>query len=94
MAIPRAESRRQCRCRVHLSDKATENIVASRRDVLKNHDDNGDGFQICQQGTTQYAKPLGYKDKNYIFHGGLEALKEISAMHKGQDEEHVPMEGG
>ena len=73
---------------VHLSDKWATEILLHHENILKNHDDNGDGF-YDMPGREQYnvQNRWVYKDKNYIFHGGLGALKEIRTS--GQDEEHV-----
>ena len=73
---------------VHLSDKWATEILLHHENILKNHDDNGDGF-YDMPGREQYnvQNRWVYKGKNYIFHGGLGALKEIRTS--GQDEEHV-----
>ena len=73
---------------VHLSDKWATEILLHHENILKNHDDNGDGF-YDMPGREQYnvLNRWVYKGKNYIFHGGLGALKEIRTS--GQDEEHV-----
>ena len=73
---------------VHLSDKWATEILLHHENILKNHDDNGDGF-YDMPGREQYnvQNRWLYKGKNYIFHGGLGALKEIRTS--GQDEEHV-----
>ena len=73
---------------VHLSDKWATEILLHHENILKNHDDNGDGF-YDMPGREQYnvLNRWVYKGKNYIFHGGLGALKEIRTS--GQDIEHV-----
>ena len=73
---------------VHLSDKWATEILLHHENILQNHDDNGDGF-YDMPGREQYnvQNRWVYKGKNYIFHGGLGALKEIRIS--GQDEEHV-----
>ena len=73
---------------VHLSDKWATEILLHHENILKNHDDNGDGF-YDMPGREQYnvQNRWVYKGKNYIFHGGLGALKEIRTS--GQDETHV-----
>ena len=73
---------------VHLSDKWATEILLHHENILKNHDDNGDGF-YDMPGREQYnvLNRWVYKGKNYIFHGGLGALKEIRTS--GQDEAHV-----
>ena len=73
---------------VHLSDKWATEILLHHENILKNHDDNGDGF-YDMPGREQYnvQNRWVYKGKNYIFHGGLGALKEIRTS--GQDEAHV-----
>ena len=73
---------------VHLSDKWATEILLHHENILKNHDDNGDGF-YDMPGRDQYnvENRWLYKGKHYIFHGGLGALKEIRTS--GQDEEHV-----
>ena len=73
---------------VHLSDKWATEILLHHENILKNHDDNGDGF-YDMPGREQYnvLNRWVYKGKNYIFHGGLGALKEIRTS--GQDVEHV-----
>ena len=73
---------------VHLSDKWATEILLHHENILKNHDDNGDGF-YDMPGREQYnvQNRWVYKGKNYIFHGGLGTLKEIRTS--GQDETHV-----
>lgn len=73
---------------VHLSDKWATEILLHHENILQNHDDNGDGF-YDMPGREQYnvQNRWVYKGKNYIFHGGLGALKEIRTS--GQDEDHV-----
>ena len=73
---------------VHLSDKWATEILLHHENILQNHDDNGDGF-YDMPGREQYnvQNRWVYKGKNYIFHGGLGALKEIRTS--GQDTEHV-----
>ena len=73
---------------VHLSDKWATEILLHHENILQNHDDNGDGF-YDMPGREQYnvLNRWVYKGKNYIFHGGLGALKEIRTS--GQDTEHV-----
>lgn len=73
---------------VHLSDKWATEILLHHENILKNHDDNGDGF-YDMPGREQYnvQNRWLYKGNHYIFHGGLGALKEIRTS--GQDEEHV-----
>ena len=72
---------------VHLSDKWATEVLLHHENILKNHDDNGDGF-YDMPGREQYnvQNRWVYKGDNYIFHGGLGALKEIRTS--GQDEEH------
>ena len=73
---------------VHLSDKWATEILLHHENILKNHDDNGDGF-YDMPGREQYnvQNRWLYKGDKYIFHGGIGALKEIRTS--GQDEEHV-----
>lgn len=73
---------------VHLSDKWATEILLHHENILKNHDDNGDGF-YDMPGREQYnvQNRWVYKGNNYIFHGGLGALKEIRTS--GQDAKHV-----
>ena len=73
---------------VHLSDRWATEILLHHENIIKNHDDNGDGF-YDMPGREQYnvQNRWVYKGKSYIFHGGLGALKEIRTS--GQDEEHV-----
>ena len=73
---------------VHLSDKWATEILLHHENILKNHDDNGDGF-YDMPGREQYnvQNRWVYKGDKYIFHGGLGALKEIRTS--GQDVEHV-----
>ena len=73
---------------VHLSDKWATEILLHHENILKNHDDNGDGF-YDMPGREQYnvQNRWVYKGDKYIFHGGLGALKEIRTS--GQDTEHV-----
>ena len=73
---------------VHLSDKWATEILLHHENIIKNHDDNGDGF-YDMPGREQYnvQNRWVYKGKSYIFHGGLGALKEIRSS--GQDGEHV-----
>ena len=73
---------------VHLSDRWATEILLHHENIIKNHDDNGDGF-YDMPGREQYnvQNSWVYKGKSYIFHGGLGALKEIRTS--GQDEEHV-----
>ena len=73
---------------VHFSDKWATEILLHHENILQNHDDNGDGF-YDMPGREQYnvQNRWVYKGKNYIFHGGLGALKEIRTS--GQDETHV-----
>ena len=77
---------------VHLSDKWATEILLHHENILKNHDDNGDGF-YDMPGREQYnvQNRWLYKGNHYIFHGGLGALKEIRTS--GQDEEHVHSDG-
>ena len=72
---------------VHLSDKWATEILLHHENILKNHDDNGDGF-YDMPGREQYniQNRWVYKGSKYIFHGGLGALKEIRTS--GQDEDH------
>ncbi len=72
---------------VHLSDNWATEVLLHHENILKNHDDNGDGF-YDMPGREQYnvQNRWVYKGDNYIFHGGLGALKEIRTS--GQDEEH------
>lgn len=73
---------------VHLSDRWATEILLHHENIIKNHDDNGDGF-YDMPGREQYnvQNRWVYKGKSYIFHGGLGALKENRTS--GQDEEHV-----
>lgn len=73
---------------VHLSDRWATEILLHHENIIKNHDDNGDGF-YDMPGREQYnvQNRWVYKGNSYIFHGGLGALKEIRTS--GQDEEHV-----
>ena len=73
---------------VHLSEKWATEILLHHENILKNHDDNGDGF-YDMPGREQYnmQNRWVYKGDKYIFHGGLGALKEIRTS--GQDEEHL-----
>ena len=73
---------------VHLSDKWATEILLHHENIIKNHDDNSDGF-YDMPGREQYnvQNRWVYKGKSYIFHGGLGALKEIRSS--GQDGEHV-----
>ncbi len=73
---------------VHLSSKWATEILLHHENILKNHDDNGDGF-YDMPGREQYniQNRWVYKGNNYIFHGGLGVLKEIRTS--GQDAEHV-----
>ena len=73
---------------VHLSDKWATEILLHHENILKNHDDNGDGF-YDMPGREQYnvQNRWVYKGDKYIFHGGLGALKEIRTS--GQDADHV-----
>ncbi len=72
---------------VHLSDKWATEILLHHENIIKNHDDNGDGF-YDMPGREQYnvQNRWVYKGSKYIFHGGLGALKEIRTS--GQDDEH------
>ena len=72
---------------VHLSDKWATEVLLHHENILKNHDENGDGF-YDMPGREQYnvQNRWVYKGDKYIFHGGLGALKEIRTS--GQDEEH------
>ena len=73
---------------VHLSEKWATEILLHHENILKNHDDNGDGF-FDMPGREQYnvQNCWVYKGEKYIFHGGLGALKEIRTS--GQDEDHL-----
>ena len=73
---------------VHLSKGLATEILLHHENILKNHDDNGDGF-YDMPGREQYnvQNRWVYKSNKYIFHGGLGALKEIRTS--GQDEEHL-----
>ena len=73
---------------VHLSEKWATEILLHHENILKNHDDNGDGF-FDMPGREQYnvQNRWVYKGEKYIFHGGLGALKEIRTS--GQDEDHL-----
>lgn len=73
---------------VHLSDKWTTEVLLHHENILKNHDDNGDGF-YDMPGREQYnlQNRWVYKGDKYIFHGGLGVLKEIRTS--GQDKEHL-----
>ena len=77
---------------VHFSDKWATEILLHHENILKNHDDNGDGF-YDMPGREQYnvQNRWLYKGDKYIFHGGIGALKEIRTS--GQDEEHVHTDG-
>lgn len=76
---------------VHLSKKLATEILLHHENILKNHDDNGDGF-YDMPGREQYnvQNRWVYKGDRYIFHGGLGALKEIRTS--GQDEKHLHQE--
>lgn len=71
---------------VHLSDKWATEVLLHHENILKNHDDNGDGF-YDMPGREQYnlQNRWVYKGDKYIFHGGLGVLKEIRTS--GQDKE-------
>ena len=73
---------------VHLSDKWATELLLHHENIIKNHDDNGDGF-YDMPGREQYhlQNRWVYKGDKYIFHGGLGALKEIRTS--GQDEMHL-----
>ena len=73
---------------VHLSGKWATEILLHHENILKNHDDNGDGF-YDMPGREQYnvQNRWVYKGNKYIFRGGIGALKEIRTS--GQDGEHV-----
>ena len=73
---------------IHLSKGLATEILLHHENILKNHDDNGDGF-YDMPGREQYniQNRWVYKGNKYIFHGGLGALKEIRTS--GQDEEHL-----
>ena len=73
---------------VHLSEKWATEILLHHENILKNHDDNGDGF-FDMPGREQYnvQNRWVYKGEKYIFHGGLGALKEIRTS--GQDDDHL-----
>ena len=73
---------------VHLSEKWATEILLHHENILKNHDNNGDGF-FDMPGREQYnvQNRWVYKGEKYIFHGGLGALKEIRTS--GQDEDHL-----
>ena len=73
---------------IHLSKGLATEILLHHENILKNHDDNGDGF-YDMPGREQYnvQNRWVYKSNKYIFHGGLGALKEIRTS--GQDAEHV-----
>ena len=73
---------------VHLSDKWATEVLLHHENILKNHDDNGDGF-YDMPGREQYnlQNRWVYKGDKYIFHGGLGVLKEIRTS--GQDKEHL-----
>lgn len=73
---------------VHLSDRWATEILLHHENIIKNHDDNGDGFyDMPDREQYNVQNRWVYKGKSYIFHGGLGALKEIRTS--GQDEEHV-----
>ena len=76
---------------IHLSKGLATEILLHHENILKNHDDNGDGF-YDMPGREQYnvQNRWVYKGDRYIFHGGLGALKEIRTS--GQDEEHLHMD--
>ena len=76
---------------IHLSKGLATEILLHHENILKNHDDNGDGF-YDMPGREQYnvQNRWVYKGDKYIFHGGLGALKEIRTS--GQDEEHLHMD--
>ena len=78
---------------VHLSDKWATEILLHHENILKNHDDNSDGF-YDMPGREQYnvQNRWVYKGDKYIFHGGIGALKEIRTS--GQDAEHVHIHEG
>lgn len=73
---------------IHLSQGLATEILLHHENILKNHDDNGDGF-YDMPGREQYnvQNRWVYKSNKYIFHGGLGALKEIRTS--GQDTEHL-----
>ena len=73
---------------VHLSKGLATEVLLHHENILKNHDDNGDGF-YDMPGREQYnvQNRWVYKGNKYIFHGGLGALKEIRTS--GQDTEHL-----
>lgn len=73
---------------IHLSKGLATEILLHHENILKNHDDNGDGF-YDMPGREQYnvQNRWVYKSDKYIFHGGLGALKEIRTS--GQDAEHL-----
>lgn len=73
---------------LHLSDRWATEILLHHENIIKNHDDNGDGFyDMPDREQYNVQNRWVYKGKSYIFHGGLGALKEIRTS--GQDEEHV-----
>ena len=76
---------------IHLSKGLATEILLHHENILKNHDDNGDGF-YDMPGREQYnvQNRWVYKGDKYIFHGGLGALKEIRTS--GQDEEHLHLD--
>ena len=76
---------------IHLSKGLATEILLHHENILKSHDDNGDGF-YDMPGREQYnvQNRWVYKGDRYIFHGGLGALKEIRTS--GQDEEHLHMD--
>ncbi len=73
---------------IHLSPKWATEILLHHENILKNHDDNGDGF-YDMPGREQYnvQNRWVYKGSSYIFHGGLGAMKEIRTS--GQDGGHL-----
>lgn len=73
---------------VHLSDKWATEFLLHHENIIKNHDDNDDGF-YDMPGREQYhlQNRWVYKGDKYIFHGGVGALKEIRTS--GQAEEHL-----
>ena len=72
---------------VHLSQRWSTEVLLHHENILKNHDDNGDGF-YDMPGREQYnvQNRWVYRGDKYIFHGGVGALKEIRTS--GQDMHH------
>ena len=63
---------------IHLNDKLSTIVMIHYENVLKNHDDNNDGF-LDKPRITQYnvGNRWKYQSGDYIFHGGIGAIKEL-----------------